>query len=69
MSPDAAFVPPCGRVAGIVRRMWAGEGVVAEHLSKPDTPPANRISFWSRHRDSGNDRLADALARQVAVAA
>lgn len=62
-------MPRGGGVAGIVRRMWAGEGIVVEHLSKPDMPLAIRISFWSRHRDSGSDRLADALARHAAAAA
>lgn len=61
--------PRGGDAAGIVTRMWADERIVVKHLLEPGMPEAIRISFWALHSEEDIDRLAAALARQLAVRA
>jgi selenocysteine lyase/cysteine desulfurase len=61
--------PTGGDAAGIVARMWEQERIVVKHISDPGSPEAIRISFWALHDEAAFDRLATALARQLAVPA
>ncbi len=64
------LLPAGGDAAGIVSRMWTGDGVVVKHLAeKGVVPDGIRISFWALHTDDDVDRVAASLAARLAVAA
>lgn len=60
--------PRAGGAADIVQRAWDEDRVVIKHVGDR-TMDAIRISFWALHRDADIDRLASALAKQLAVRA
>ena len=58
--------PRAGGAAEIVQRAWDEDRVVIKHVGD-QRMDAIRISFWALHRDTDVDRLAAALAKQLAV--
>jgi selenocysteine lyase/cysteine desulfurase len=58
--------PRAGGAAEIVQRAWDEDRVVLKHVGDQGVD-AIRISFWALHQDADVDRLASALARQLAV--
>jgi selenocysteine lyase/cysteine desulfurase len=57
-----------GSAADLVARMWSEERIVVKHMADPGID-AIRISFWALHDDADIDRLAEAFAKTLAVAA
>jgi selenocysteine lyase/cysteine desulfurase len=60
--------PRAGGAAEIVQRAWDEDRIVIKHVGD-QSMDAMRISFWALHRDADVDRLAAALAKQLAVRA